>query len=599
MKNKNIFKFIAGIVLIGMISWAGCQKMEIVKLIGFVQGHVFDGTTNEPLDGVKVEWLVAGKKDSTTVTADNGYLIPDLPVGSYSIWFSKENYTTIVADVDIEDNNTSSVAVRGGENIEQVVTLDANLYPLNASIKGRVYLNDNGVNVPAQGVVLMLDYNTSDAEQDEYFRFVPNIYTDTTDADGYFNISNVPATKARFIVKPYTDDNGKQYIGYYNSGWSIYYNSWDVTLDNGITSSLGNIIMEEQSDDIHLINTNLWTSADVPTQEFPVADNITLSFNKNVDETATLEKGNVSLYSWDDVTSSWRTVAITVTFTDNIITVDPDQDLSENKRYMVSYNVYSVQGYDDDNGSITFKTVNNTTIPAQVGTFEINYVYMGNSWVADYNTTGIWFTIGLVEGAEKYEIYARDSYHNSEYIKIREIIAPDYIQGEIPIWVSLISYDQFDYYYDDGVQTPFSHGTVVSYKIRAVNSAGAGEFSNVVDVSDETPFTDNDIDIVNTQSNSANNTAGSSTLTITMYFSIMSARYADVSVIPTVKLFNGGTEITPFNATVTWISSYRGEITFEVPANTDYSNMELRLYGITDSSGNPMDPADYEAETLY
>jgi len=130
MKNKNIFKLIIGIALIGIISLAGCQKMEIVKIVGFIQGHVFDGNTNQTLDNVSVEWLIAGEKDSTTATADDGYLVANLPVGSYSLWFKKDGYTTVVSEVAVEDNNTSSVAVRGGESIEQIITLDANMYPL-------------------------------------------------------------------------------------------------------------------------------------------------------------------------------------------------------------------------------------------------------------------------------------------------------------------------------------------------------------------------------------------------------------------------------------------------------------------------------------
>ena len=63
MKTKNLKKIILGILALGLIGLTSCEKMEVVKVIGFIQGHVFNGNTNEVLDSVKVEYMVAGSKN--------------------------------------------------------------------------------------------------------------------------------------------------------------------------------------------------------------------------------------------------------------------------------------------------------------------------------------------------------------------------------------------------------------------------------------------------------------------------------------------------------------------------------------------------------
>ncbi len=581
MKNKNIFKLVTAAVLVAMISFVGCQKMEIVKVVGFIQGQVFDGTTNAPLDSVKVVWTVAGVKDSVTATTDDGYLIKDLPVGEYSLWVSKSGYTTIVHDVTIQDNDLSSVTVRGGESKEQVVTLNPNLYPLNAGVTGRVYKKVNSVNIPAAGAVVILDYNTSSAEPEEYYRFVPNLYQTTTDNDGYFTFTNVPAANVNLRISTYTDGDGETYGSY--SDW--------INLDAETSRSLGAILINNQTDPMSLINSNAWSSVYLGTDNFAVADDITLTFNKNVDETNTTDNGYVQLTDNDG-----NIVAATLTYTDNVITIHPDEDLIANKKYSVSYRVYSTIGYYSTTSSFSFRTIDNSVVPVAVANLAIDYDNMGTGWVADYNTQGIYFIFDIIPNALYYEVYVKDDYNNTEFVQIISLSAQDYQQGKYQVWFYLPA--RFDYYEDDGITTPFSHGTTVSYKVRAVNSAGAGPFSNVVTVKDETSFTNGDMDISNTQSASANNT-GTSTITITMSFSLFSGRYADVSVTPNVRLWNGGTEVTPFTSSVSWDDHQSGTITFDVPAGTDYSGMELRLYNITDSSGNTMDPNDYEAEALY
>lgn len=581
MKNKNIFKFITAAILVAMISLAGCQKMEVVKIVGFIQGQVFDGTTNAPLDSVKVVWTVAGVKDSVTATADEGYLIKDLPVGEYSLWVSKSGYTTIVHDVTIQDNDLSSVTVRGGESKEQVVTLNPNLYPLNAGVTGRVYKRVNNVNIPAAGAVVVLDYNSTSAEPEEYYRFVPNLYQTTADNDGYFTFTNVPAAYVNLRISTYTDGDGETYGSY--SNW--------INLDAETSRSMGTILIYNQSDPIRLINSNAWSSVNVGTDNFAVADDITLTFNKNVDEANTTNNGYVQLTD-----NNGNVVAATLTYTDNVVTINPDEDLIANKQYTISYNVYSSMDYDNTASSFNFRTIDNSVVPVAVANLAIDYDNMGTGWVADYNTRGIYFNFDIIANADYYQVYVKDDYNNTEFVQIATFSAQDYQQGKYVAWIYLPA--RFDYFTDDGVVTPFSYGTTVSYKVRAVNSAGEGPFSNVVTVKDETAFDSGDMNVYN-QDVTADNSGGATDITVTFEFTIYSGQYADVSHTPTVKLYNGGTEITPITTTFTWDTHQHATITLTVPAGQDYSPYELRVYDVDDSSGNTMDVADYESQNLY
>ncbi len=587
---KNLNKIIAVFLIFGMIGFNSCKKQEIVKIVGFVQGHAFDGNTDQPLDSVKVAWTVAGKKDSTTATAEDGYLISNLLAGEYTIWFSKTNYTTIAYDAWVYDEGSAgNVTVRGGANKEMVLTYNPNLYPLNGSVSGRLYITENGLNVPAAGAEVQLDYNRADKEDDEYYRFVPGLYTTTTDADGYYTFTNIPATEVILRFLDYTDGNGETYYdpSYHTTNYRRIY------LTGGASYTHPNVTLSMVDDGISLIASNLFSATNVGTQNFDVTSDITLTFNKNVDMANTEDMGYVRLEIGN------VEIEADITYADNMITINPTQDLAANTTYTVDYNVYGAQTYDNTGGqTITFSTSDDATVPAQVTGFDVakSAGYMGVGWEADYNTTNIWFEFNRITNALAYEVYAKDDYNNPEYSLIGTFNQSDYLQGLFHASTNLPS--KFDYYEDDAVQTPFSHGTTVTYKVRAINSAGAGPFSTEIPVTDETSFGPTDIDISNTQSASTDNSLGGTPLTITMTFSINIGRYADVSDIPNVTIWDGVSESTP-TQTITWVDHQSGIIEFDVPAGVSYVGYTIRLHGITDSSGNTMAAGDYEIESLY
>ncbi len=588
---KNLNKIIAVFLIFGLIGLNSCKKEEIIKIVGFLQGHVFDGNTDEPLDGVKVEWDAAGKKDSVTATATDGYLISNLIEGQYTIWFSKANYTTITYNASIRSGeNFDNGTIRGGANREVVITYNPNMYPLDGSLTGRIYKNENGKNIPAEGVTVQLDYNFIYKRDDNGYRFVPGLYTATTDADGYYTFSNIPSTQTVIRFLDFTDANGESYYDAASHGTS----SRTIYLSSGTSYAYGNVNLTRVGDRISLTGSNLYSSPNVGTQDFDVTSNITLTFNKIVDMTNTENLGDVRLEV------SGVEVEADITYADNVITINPTQDLAANTTYRVNYDVYGAQTYDNTSGSIVFTTSDDATVPVQVTGFAIDYDLMGANWLADFydgrSGDGIRFTYNRISNATRYEVYAKDDYNNPEYILVDTYTPADYVQGMVDHYVTLPS--QFDYYDDDAVRTPLSHGTTVTYKVRAINSAGAGPFSTEIPIMDETGFDAGDLDISNSQNTTADNSLKATPRTITKTFSLFSGRYADVNVTPNVTIWNGVSESTP-TQTVTWIDHQHGTIEFEVPAGDSYVGYDLRLHGITDSSGNTMAADDYESEGLY
>ena len=582
MKNKNIFKIITGAFIMAMVFFAGCQKMEVIKVIGFIQGHAFDGNTNTPLDSVKVVWFVAGEKDSTIAYAEDGYLISDLPAGDYSIWCSKASYTTVLVDRYIGSEDYSTTVVRGGSNKEQIITYNPNLYPLNAGLTGRLYKSENGVNVPITGATVQLDYNSLYEEAKESYRFIPGLYEAITDANGYYVFTNVPASDVYLRFLDYTDANGETY---YDGNYSHGTSSRRIYMNSGSSYTYSTVVLTRVTDNIQLINTNAFASTGVGTTLFDVTSDITLTFNKDVNETSTLDRGYVVLQV------GGIDVASTVTFSGSVITINPDEDLSPNTIYTVSYSVYSSQTYDVTTSSVSFSTVNNAAIPAQVTSFGIAYDYMGALWLADYNTTGVWFSFDRLTEAISYEIFARDNYNNTEYIKVGTYNQADYLQGLFYSWAVLPS--QFDYYFDDGIQTPFSHGTDVSYKIRAVNSAGAGAFSTAVTITDEIAPDAGDIYLredngTNIDFSDLNNSAGVTPLDVTIHVYANNGSYFDVSSVPTVRVIedNGGLTVNVLATGVTFINHQHYTFEISIPAGDNFYGGVLEITGLTDSSEN-------------
>lgn len=138
MKTSNMYKIFAGLLILGIIGFISCKKEEVVKIFGFVQGFVYNGSNNEIIDDVDISWEVAGNPYSTTASIDEGFRIDNLYSGYYSLTFSKENFSTYNYEVYVPMDDFTAT-VKGGANKEYMISVNPKLYPMDANLTGRVY----------------------------------------------------------------------------------------------------------------------------------------------------------------------------------------------------------------------------------------------------------------------------------------------------------------------------------------------------------------------------------------------------------------------------------------------------------------------------
>ena len=332
---KKINKVLASLLVLAIIGFTSCKKEEVIKVFGFVQGFVYDGSTNEVLDNVAVEWEVSGNPNSTSATEAEGFAINDLYSGYYNLVFSKEGYSTAMYKVEVPMDYHTGTA-RGGGSKEFMISVDPNLYPLTAGLTGRVYKTENSFYVPIEGATVRVEINNDN--------LVPNMYQTTTNADGYYTFTELPAYGDVTVrVLEYTDENNEVYYG----------TTSNVTLVAGVSTTRSVFYLSQYTDALKLINTNAWIAPGVITDEFVVSDDIVLEFNHDISEAISKERANSNLPVY---ISGLYSDEYTVTFSGNTVTINPDADLNASTYYRVYYTVYGSQPYGGTYSSFSFRT---------------------------------------------------------------------------------------------------------------------------------------------------------------------------------------------------------------------------------------------------
>jgi len=239
---------------------------------------------------------------------------------------------------------------------------------------------------------------------------------------------------------------------------------------------------------MRFVATNLdnYGDDDNPFTQFPLGNNITITFDMNVDLT--------NPNGWVRLIDTWnnREVSATVTASGATVTITPDNDLKSYATYELDFRIYSnLRGdYVDDSEvkspKLTFTTENTADIPTAPTGFALD---MGTGWKADWDDTLIDFKWNSVPGAEYYQIFAKDNHNNTDLIIVADTIWDVSYHTMQVGWANLADPENvsFDLYFDDGIQTPFSGGNQITFQIRAVNTKGAGPFSSAITVADQTP----------------------------------------------------------------------------------------------------------------
>ena len=222
--------------------------------------------------------------------------------------------------------------------------------------------------------------------------------------------------------------------------------------------------------------------------------------------------------------------------------------------------------------------MSDVTAPAQVAGFAID---MEEDWMADWNTTSITFKWNTVDGADAYIVWASDNQYNPNLITVGVFEHMDYVPDQSG---TVVLPSQFDYYDDDGIQTPFTSGTELTFQIVAVNDAGEGTYSASVTVGDETSPVVTSFN----QSGTADNPDSTSTQSFTVD---LSANEYLSGADPTFGFVESGgdTNYVLPNSSVSldWDSDMMGgTFTVVVPAGKDGSGDEFFITNLKDASEN-------------
>jgi len=691
--KKRVFNVVGLSVILAVLIMVGCKKEELIRNSGTIQGVVYDGNTNAPIDGVTVKVAVNGVVIDTLSNLD-GYSIADLPSGEYYLTFSKTGYASTVVGENIPEYQAGEESTMMGrskgknkdDNIFFVTrTLNPVMYTLNGAITGTVYKSVNSKNFPAVGVTVQVMYQDP-AEVDGVYEdgyvfqgLTPNSYTAITDADGKFKLENLPATSGTFTVLSHNDgttDFGSASRGIklapglsVTTGDVVVYRANDgnlqivdgnilkldagtekldvnanitLTFNKALTSkdvklysnvdnryipvtltgkSLTTVTVDPQETldvfggyqlevyavskegdvlnqfynfsaqkGIDYVSSNLEIADGQFTENFEVNSDITFTFNMPVNQSITLAQGNVELVNTDENS----VVLIDVTYSGNQVIINPAEALESGTNYKINLGVYSSLTNDGYFSNFNFETAPNTVaLPGSI----IDFALSGYDadYTFDHNSTSFDVEFVKATDAKLYEIWAKDSHNNSDWTRVAYYYYYDYVTTNILNYtINLSSYPEFDYYANDGVQTPLSHGTVVSFKVRAVNDAGYGPFSSVITVSDKTVPDATDFYYSDYNSfGDANNPANATSAKIYkftvdansgFYFNTSDGEfnYGVTDIAPE------GTPnwVDPYYITFKWINEYQGEFTLTIPAGSNFSNDKIRIYGFTDASGN-------------
>jgi len=328
---------------------------------------------------------------------------------------------------------------------------------------------------------------------------------------------------------------------------------------------------------IEFVSTNLERAQDI-YDEFPIASDIEIACSMPIN----LSHPDAWIDLWDpDDFYVANTLSLSADM--KTLIISHPENLEPDHLYVLEYRIYSNIPGDFIEGEFTFRTAIDLSAPGSVSGFVLN---MGGNWNADWNTTQVTFRWNTMALVDFYYIFAKDNNRNTDHISIGEFPASDVLATQSGT-VTLPA--QFDYYNNDGIQTPFLHGTDVTYYITAWNAAGLGPLSGGITVSDGT----NPSPLLSGQSSTADNSANatSKSITIAVTSSLIPAEY--LSSVSSFSMAESGGEPTfvlPLSAiSFTWNTSHYnktgGTIKIVIPALSNASGDTITIKCV-DTSGN-------------
>ena len=557
-KNNKINIFISSICIALLVT--GCDVDQNLggdeaarlheytdgRVIGTIHGVVKAAYTSARLKDIVVTTTVKGEIHWVFTNDVGHYAITNLSPGDYELTFSgADGYAIMGTNATIPTlQQVGVIDMATSEDFHYAVTQDMLLVSLNAGVTGTVYTkqDDENTTLAGSGVTVIAEYAAI---------FSPSWYSTVTDSDGVYSFSNLPAAEEVSVkTMPFSD-------GTYD--YDVATN--DVDLLPGVTVTNDPIILEIATAEPFILTNNF------ENDDFGLTESLTMTFSKTMDASSfdiTLSSG-LFVSSWtNDIT----------------LTIDPLVTLQASTTYSLSLNGYS-QDNNSFSASLSFVTedseIADTTAPVKVTGFAVDE---GDDWTADYNTTSITFKWNTVDGADAYIIWASDNQYNPNPITVGVFEHLDYVTDQSG---TVVLPSQFDYYDDDGTQTPFTGGTELTFQIVAYNDAGEGTYSALVTVGDETSPSSS----LN-QSGTADNPDTTSTQSFTVN---LSANEYLSGAEPTFGFVESGGDtnyvLPSSSVSLDWDPDLSGgTFTIVVPAGKDGSGDKFFITNLKDASDN-------------
>ncbi len=325
MKRLLLIGSVAAIIAVS------CTKDQLVLVNGIIHGYVRDYYNSEYLSGATIEYQV--NEETLSVTSDStGYFtITGLVPGDYTLMVSHPGYLSedVYAWIEPLYNATT---VKGGDKVDYVENVEANLPALNASISGTVkkYIGPDNILRPASDHMVTVQTNSN------YF---PRLMSTTTNAQGEFSFENVPAAYVQIYIYPISDvDNyyqGNAYASVYLQPEAHY---------------VFNPVMNRYDAGIYLTSSSLDAGNGVYRDNVSINENIVLNFNLNVSKDQTMTYGYITL------TGVTLDPEADITFSGSSVTIDPPTDLTPDTDYTLNFAIYSTVPGDFTSGTIMFHT---------------------------------------------------------------------------------------------------------------------------------------------------------------------------------------------------------------------------------------------------
>lgn len=304
------------------------------RVIGTIQGVVSDAADATLLPGVEVSTTIRAEHVTTITDATGHYSFTNLDPGNYVLTFVfpedkvvKDAYAGVIGEAyiptvdEIRESYYDDVESPTDVDFRHEVEANVNLYPLNGSAEGYVFVTvDAQTEVPAAGATILADFGVE--TKDYYgwtYALIDHEWFTTTGEDGMYSFTGLPTgVDGMLRCLPYNHDGD-----YYDQ------QNQSLRLEDGGHFLAEDFILGEA--DAPMIIARNWDE-DVP---FPAGGSFTATFNMAMDP-ATF----VATLNWYDK----QLVPVTVSWSGNTVTVNPDQDMVVGGEYYLTLAGWSTDG---------------------------------------------------------------------------------------------------------------------------------------------------------------------------------------------------------------------------------------------------------------